>query len=52
VPSVDGERHKAGTAVGCSCRVGAMADWYGIAVCGYNAVSYEGSVAKCEKLTY
>jgi len=52
VPSIDGERLKAGTTVGCPCRVGALADWYGIAVCRYNAVSHEGSIAKHEKLTY
>lgn len=51
MPSIDGERQKAGTTVGCSCRVGALADWNGIAVCRYNVVSYEGSIAKCEKLT-
>lgn len=52
VPSVDGERHEADTAAGCSCRMGAVADWHGIAVRRYNTVSHEGSVAECEKHAY
>jgi hypothetical protein len=48
---IGGAGHKAGTTAGRACRVGAMADWDGNAVCRYNCISYEGGTAKYEKLT-
>jgi hypothetical protein len=48
---VDGARYKVGTTAGCVCRVGAVADWDGNAVCRHNYFSYEGGTAKYEKLT-
>jgi hypothetical protein len=48
---IGGAGHKADTTAGCECRVGAVADWDGNAVCRYNYFSYEGGTDKYEKLT-
>lgn len=49
---VDGARYEAHSVAGCSCRVDTVANGDGAAVCRYDFIPYEGSVAKCEKLTY